>query len=148
MAGVSVSSIRQLVATALATELSASDWRESDDPYDLFGFGGDGEGRGHLGYAVGVPLTTALNDRQPLDEGAYSDTSLRIKWAYNLSVHDQIVAYDQALDAERAILAAVMTVRRSTGLSLVFGSAIRTVDAEGWMMGEISLRALHNLPLS
>lgn len=146
MAAISLSAIRQRVATAIDSALSADGWQESSDPYDQFGTG-DGD-RLHLSYAVGIPSTTALNDRQKVAEGVLSDSSVRVKWAFNLSALDQIVAYDSALDAGQDVLNAVIAIQQSEGLHLVYVSGTNPVDDQGWMLGDISFRAIHHRPIA
>lgn len=115
--------------------------------YDTFG-SGDGEGRLHKGYSVGTPSTSWTKDRQRISEGALSETDLRVKWAYEIAALDQVVSYDAALDAERTILAAVMPLQARDELHLTYQTSSRVVDGQGWMMGELTFKALHHLPLS
>ena len=147
MSVLAVSAIRQRIATAISTALGATGWRETTGVYDTFG-SIDGEGRLHKSYAVGVPGTAWMKDRQRLIEGALSETDLRVKWAYNLATKDQLVSYDAGLDAEQAILAAVMTCQAANDLHVTYQNSNRTVDDQGWMMGELTFKGMHNQPLS
>lgn len=147
MGVVDLSEVRRKVASAIAGQLEADGWRESDDPCDIFGAAGDGEGRGHQSYAVGTPKTVALKDRQRRDKGVLSDTTVRVRWAYNLSALDQLASYDDALDAARRLRAAVMSVQQDEDFGLIYVSSDQAADAQGWMLGEQTYRAIHHLPL-
>ena len=142
-----LSALRQAIAAAIAAELAGDGWREADDPWDQFGQG-DGEGRGHLSYAVGVPASSAMADRQKRALGVQSDTTLSVRWSYALPALDRVAGYDAALDAGQALLAAIWTAADSSGHSLIYVASEQTVDEEGWMIGEITFRALHRLPLT
>ena len=145
MAALALSTIRQRVATAIATTLTT--WQQASDPYDQFG-AGDGD-RLHQSFAVGVPSSAVLvaNDRQIPARGVSVDTRLGIRWAYNIGALNQIVDYDAGLDAEALVLAAVMTIHQGVDLHLLYASSTRSVDDQGWMFGEITIRAIHALPL-
>lgn len=146
MAAIAVSAVRQRVAAAIASALGTT-WQEASDPYDQFG-AGDGD-RLHQSYAVGAPTTVTLgNDRQVLARGVPSETAIRIRWAYNLSALDQVASYDAGLDSEQLLLATVMAIHQGIDLHLLFASSSRSVDDQGWMMGDITVRALHNMPLA
>jgi len=147
MATMKLSEVRQAVATAIATALGASGWRESDDVFDHFGRGGDGEGRGHMSYAVGIPASTALKDRQRKSEGALSDTTVKVRWAWGVAALDKIASQDDGLDAGQDVLNAVETIQATEEFGLIYVSSTQTVDEEGWLIGEITFRAIHHLPL-
>lgn len=142
----SVSAIRQRVATAISTVMGGAGWRETTGTWDTFGQG-DGENRLHKGYAIGVPSTTPERDRQRTAEGAQSVTDLRVRWAYNLAALDQVTSFDAALDAEEDIIAAVVTVRQANDLHLFLQSCSRSVDDQGWVIGDLVWTAHHHLPL-
>lgn len=142
-----LSSVRQVVATAIADTLGASGWRESDDVFDRFGRGGDGEGRAHQSYAVGIPGTTALKDRQRLSEGVLSDTTVKVRWAYGIAAQGQVASQDAGLDAGQDVLNAVLTVQSGVEYGLIYVSSTQAVDDDGWLIGELTFRAIHHLPL-
>lgn len=143
---IAVSAIRQRIATAISTAMGASGWRESGDPLDVAGAGGDGEGRLHLGYAVGCPSTTALADRQRTSLGAFVETRVQVKAFYQLGAKKQITDYDAALDAEATMRLAIQAASPSD-LHLRFEGTTRTVDDQGWMTMEQAWIALHRLSL-
>lgn len=140
-----LSTIRKRVASMLTAALAEADWKEASDPYDQFG-ASDGD-RLDKSFAVGVPSTTAGPDRQRLTEGAYVETVVGVRWAFNLAALDQVTAYDDALDIEQTVLAAAVMQREGLGLHLVFVSSSRGADDQGWMTGTILFKAVHRLPL-
>ncbi|MBM4369805.1 MAG: hypothetical protein FJ102_26580 [Deltaproteobacteria bacterium] len=144
---VTVASIRQQVAAAIDSDLSASGWREATGTVDTFGEG-DGEGRLHLGYAVGCPETVATGDRQKVSLGTLVDTTVRVRWAYRVGALRQVADYDAALEAEASLIKAVATTRDGTGRHVLWLSASRVVDDQGWMLGDLAFRAQHRLALA
>lgn len=140
-----VSDLRQLVAARIDAAMGA-EWRESKGTWDTFGEA-DGEGRFHKGFAVGCPDTKYKAGRQRPSEGALSETSVQIRWAYHLGAMKQVEDFDAALDEERRITAAVAGIAQSPGVSLAFVSASRRVEGE-WVLGEQEWTALHWLPLT
>lgn len=151
MAAITVKAVRQRIVAVIDAALSASGWRESRDPYDRFGQGGDGDNRLHLGYAVGIISSTpraAVRQRQRASEGVEAETDVRVKWAYNLAALDQVTSYDAALDAGAAIRVAALSAHESADLHLVYAGDGQTVDADGWLIGEIRFVAVHLLALS
>lgn len=141
-----VVAVRQRVAAAIATAMSAANWRETTGTVDTFG-AGDGENRLHLGYAVGSPSTSFKAGRQKRSEGMLVETTVRVRWAYSLGALAQLADYDVALAAEAAIIVGVHAKAQSTDLHLTFVSATREVDDQGWMMGDITWTADHLLAL-
>lgn len=144
MSTVSPSTIRQRVSTAIINALQASGWQESGDTYDTFGEG-DGD-RIDKSYAVGVPSSRALGDRQVLAAGALAETTVAVKFCISIPAMDQVAGYDAGLDAEALVLAAVLTARQSTGCDILVVDSKRDV-AEGWFNDELVFRAIHRWPL-
>jgi hypothetical protein len=145
MSTVRPSVVRQRVAAAITAALGASNWQEASDPNDTFGQS-DGD-RLDKSFAVGAVSTSATADRQTLAGGALVQTQVRVKFAIMVPAHDQVIGYDAGLDAEAAVLAAVMAARQSVALDVRYDGSERSV-AEGWFTGEISLTAIHRMPLS
>lgn len=150
MSALSVAGLRQRIASTIDTALAASGWRQSSDTWEQFGTGGDGEGRMHLGYAIGCPASAVMGNlqRQRLTEGALVETELHVRWGFNLAALDQVNAYDDALAAEAALVVAIMSVSRSANLNLVLERAERRVDDQGWVLGDVKLRAFHQYALA
>lgn len=143
----SVTAIRQRIATAISTALGASGWRESNIVYDQFPIGSS-ESSGHIGYAVGSPRTVlhSGSNRQKLHEGVLVESTLGIKWAYNLAAKDQVVSYDAALTAEAALIKAIFT-SSPANMALYYMDSSRDVDDQGWLVGTVTVRVLHQLAL-
>jgi len=139
--------VRQYVAQAIDTALSASGWQESTVPFDVFG-SLESDNLAHKSYAVGCPSSSPYQQDRQRPARLPTETTVGIRWAYNLAALEQIESYDSALDAEHSILTAIMAAQRGAGIHLVFGSASRQVDPDGWALGSISLRAHHLLNLT
>jgi len=144
MSTVKPSVVRQRVAAAITSALSASNWQEATDPYDTFGQG-DGD-RLDKSFAVGVSSTSATSDRQILSGGALVQTSVRVKFATMVPAMDQVAGYDTGLDAEASVLAAVMAARQSVALDIRYDGAERSIS-EGWFTCELAFTAIHRMPL-
>ncbi|HYF56290.1 MAG TPA: hypothetical protein VEA41_18695 [Salinarimonas sp.] len=145
MATVALATIRQRVAAAITS--GASSWRESTDPWDTFGAGGgDGEGRMHLGFAVGIPADQQMGDRQRRTLGGLSETRVMVRCLYNLGALDQLTDYDAALAAEQDVRNAVSAIQRGADLHLLYVEGDRSV-ADGWMTSNLTFKAIHHMPL-
>lgn len=145
VATLSPAEVRRRIATAITTAMGSNGWRETTGVIDNFGEG-DGEGRLHKSFSVGVPASSALTDRQRLTEGAYTDTSVRVRLGYNLAALDQLTSYDEAIQGEDAVRAAVMQARMES-LHVLFSRSSRSV-ADGWMLVDMEFRAIHHAPLT
>ena len=150
MSTLSLSAVRQRVSAAIATRMADSGWRHSTATWDeFFAATGDGENRLNKSYAVGVPSSAWIgsgNDRQRTTEGAYSETVVTVRWARTIAALDQITSSDDALDDGQSILNAVMVQAQSEHLHLIYQSCTQRVS-QGWIEGEIVIRALHRLAL-
>lgn len=147
MSTLDLKAVRQRVAAAISGAMTAGGWREAKEPYDQFG-ASDGEGRFHKSYAVGVPSTAPMGDRQRASLGVMVETQVRVRWAYKLGAQRQVTDYDAGLDVESDIRAAVATVAQSTDLHLLLRPSSRSSDDQGWMTGEMEWVAIHRLPLT
>lgn len=144
---VSLSQLRQRVASGILSAMAGDQWQETTGTFDTFGTG-DGDNRHHKAFAVGVLSTEYLGkDRQTIAEGTVCGTDLRVRWAYNLAAMAQLGSYDAALDAEALIIAGALTAR-GKALHLEWKTAERSVDDQGWMTGEMAFAAMHRIPLS
>lgn len=143
MAAKTVASIRQAVAAAVA---GVSGWRESTLPYDVFGTG-EAESLYHQGFAVGVPDTTPMGDRQRLAEGTNVTTTVGVRWSYALGAQRMVEDQDAALAAEQSIIQAVMAIGQSRDLHLILTGASRQIIDPEWIRGEITFRGIHLLAL-
>lgn len=142
-----LAAVRQRVAAAIASALSASGWRESTGPYDQFGVT-DGEGRFDKSYAVGVPSTRPLGDRQRRSLGVLVETRVGVRWAYKLGAKRQVTDYDEALAADASIRSAIAAIGQGSDLHLILGPCSNECDDQGWATGEQEWLAYHRLPLT
>ena len=145
MAAYSKRAVRQFVTAALTAGLGST-WREASVVYEQFGTG-DGDGRLHKGWVVGVPESRALQDRQVPAVGVLSETVLGIRWAFNIAAQRQLASFDEALDAEQEIVTILTANRQAPDLHLVHVSSATPVDDQGWLFGQLVYKALHHRPL-
>ena len=143
---IAVKTIRQRVSAAVD---AVAGFSESKQPSGVFGR--DPASVLHKRYAVGCPRTTTVRDRQTLSEGALVRTVVSVTYAHRVKPKDQQTSYDNALDAEAAIIVAVMADTGSLQelqLSLS-GIPTREVDQAGeWIVGEIEFSSLHYLAMA
>ena len=144
---VAVATIRQRVSAAILAAMTGDGWQQSPIPADQFGTG-EGDNLLHKSYAVGCPSTSAFAGRARVVEGSLCETTVLVRWAYNLAALDQLTDYDAALGVEGALIVGAMDASNSANLKVTYVSSIRPVDDQGWMMGEITLRALHLFALN
>jgi hypothetical protein len=144
---IGVDTIRQAFVSLITTSMGGAGWREGTGVWDTFG-DGEGDNRLHKGYAVGCPSTAARPGRQRRALGALAETTVSVRWAYNLAAKDQTGSYDTALDAERQIIAAITLPPSTNSLRPILVSSSRDVDDQGWMVGEITWLVVHMLPIS
>ena len=140
-------SLRQRVETAID---AVTGFSVSKHPYNVFAR--DPSSVLHQRFAVGVPTTTAVpNSRQRTTDGAVCNTVIAVTYCMRVKPKDQVASLDEALDAEAAIVKAVMaeTAALRADASISFsGVSMRDVDPAGeWIIGEIEFNALHVLDL-
>lgn len=145
MSTIAVSAIRQRVATAIASAMSASGWQQSATAPDAFGTA-EGDNLAHKCFTVATSERIPVGDRQKVT--TMCSTPLVVRWMYNLGANDQLNDYDGALDAEAAICVAAMSVSQSANLHLTLGPSRWSVDDQGWMSGAIEIVALHQFALT
>ncbi len=142
-----VAEVRRYVAASIDTALAASGWQESPVPYDVFG-SLESDNLGHRSYAVGCPSSAPYKEDRQRPARMPAETTVGIRWSYNLAALGQVDSYDAALAAEHSILTAIMAAHRGAGVHLVLVGASRQVDPDGWALGAISLRAHHLIDLT
>jgi hypothetical protein len=145
---VSLSEIRTRITSAITTPLS--DYRISRHSYDDFPTA-DTRQIVHQSFAIGFPSTAPeeLDVRQRLSKGSMVDTAVVLRVAYRLKADDTVPDTDLALDAEHAVIKAVMTTDRSDGLTTRFeGVEQRRVIAKTIHMSDIRFRLIHRFALS
>ena len=143
MASLAVSAVRARVAAGVA---ALSGWTESGWACDLFAR--DTSHLLHHTFAVGVPDTATHpgDGRQRPAEGALVVTIVGVKWAHRLRQDAQVGDYDLALDAEQAVIAAVLGISREN-LHIKYQDSRRQTDGEGWVIGTLRFESIHRLAL-
>jgi hypothetical protein len=86
-------------------------------------------------------------DRQVRAPGVLTETQVGVRYSLNLAALAQVSAYDSALDAEHGVIKAVAAAQRGTGIHLILTGARRVVDPDGWLLGEVAVKAFHQLAL-
>lgn len=142
-----LSTIRQRVAAAILAEMGAAGWAEAAVPYDRWPGEEEGLVLGARSYAVGLSSSMVAEEGQRRSGSVLMMTTVSVRWAQPLAAMDMVGSYDEGLDAEGAIIAAVQTIARSEGLHLKIERADREVGEAGIMTGVISWRAYHQLAL-
>ena len=87
-----------------------------------------------------------LRERPPTHHGGCLLRDGGDRWARTIAALDQITSSDDALDDGQSILNAVMVQAQSEHLHLIYQSCTQRVS-QGWIEGEIVIRALHRLAL-
>lgn len=143
----SVSALRRRLALSIHTAMGADGWRESAVVYDQFP-GDTADSAAHKGYAVGSPRSSVIgSNRQRVSEGVLVETTVRVRWCWHLAALEQVGTYDDGLDQEALLIQALFASAR-TDLHIYLVDTTRTVDDQGWLTGDLSLRCLHHLALS
>lgn len=143
MAALAVSAVRQRIAAALA---AIEGWRESNLAPGLFP-GQEPRALQHLAFAVAVPESPALRDRQKPALGAPVETAVEVVFLHRLRGDAQVSDFDAFLDAEQTALEAVIGIAR-TDLVLGFEGASREILADGTLaQATLRFNVQHRLAL-
>ena len=150
MAVVAVATLRARVAAALEALASPAPWRESRWSFDLFP--SDPGQYAHLAFAVGAPSTvpTSLSElvrHKRGAEGGQVTTQLRVAWTYRIRADRQVADYDAALAAEAAAVVAVCGTSQVDAHLLPSELSRRIVGDGTWLLGSISIDAIHRLAI-
>lgn len=139
---VTVAEVRQRVAALCEAVVG---WSELPLPYDLASE--DRQTWRHKGFSVGVESTEYPAQKQRTDRTP-ALTSVSVFWSWKMQVGTgPLASYDAALGGEAALLDAIMTGRRSSGLLLQVVSCGPRSAVETWITGEIVIEARHTVSL-
>lgn len=146
MSGVPVAIIRTRAAASLA---ALEGWTESNHPPDRFGR--DSRPLQHRCFAAAVP-TTSVDDprhRRAVGAGAMANTTLSIRWSWNLRVEAVVADTTAALEAQALLVSTLLgTIVRDGLSSVTLTSATNSSTTEGtYLVGELTFRIYHRLPL-
>lgn len=142
MAG-SAATVRQAIATSLA---ALPGWTQSR--WVLDEFGADTDHTLHHTFVVRIGDTTAHQPegRQRASEGLWSvESPVLVLWAHRLRGDSQVADYDAALDAEQLLVKAIKAV---AGLHILIEQMSRRAGPEGFVLGQVRLRVVHNYALT
>ena len=105
----------------------------------------------HEGFAVSVPTTTPIGDRQRTSIGTHVEDQVLVRWSYLLRPTDHWTDYKAALDAEQTLMAACLADDSSmrSGTQITMLDAVRNIHQTGeWVLGELTFSARHLLSLT
>lgn len=143
-----VSTVRSRMADAITTTLT--DYKISRHSYDDFPRA-DTRQIVHRSFALGM-LSTApepVDVRQRLDKGSMVHTFVGVRVAYRIKADATVADIDAAMDAEQAVIQAVMTTNRSGGLTTrLEGVDSRRVVGQTIHISDIRFRLTHRFALS
>lgn len=139
--------LRREVAIHLALQLGEG-WEESFYPYGLFP-DLDSRHDHHQSFCVGVPSSGALQGRQ---QGHIAvTTTVMVAFTFQLRPDDLPTSYDEALQAEMAVIRALASVKNALGGQPYVIKAIeRTILEElgDVFLGVIQGQVTHPIPLT
>jgi hypothetical protein len=141
--------VRQLREDVTARLLTLTGWRESRVSPDLFG--SDADSIAHKAFAVlpGDTEDMRLYRGRPA-EGTLVETPLTVHYSWRLAPKDIANSYGSALDGEQAVINKLMAFDATWPGSYKFQfvtTSRATNEAGEWVIGVISFRVVHTLPL-
>lgn len=145
------SDIHRRVQAAIAGALDG--WYPSRHSYEDLPSVPDGAEVSHQSYAVALPSSEWQPGRQPRSrtEGQHTGTELRVRWLYRIRVEARDTDYRAALDAELALLRAILATGEDRELRVqLAGPASRRdlTSATGPMLlGELDFTVYHQIAL-
>lgn len=77
--------------------------------------------------------------------GVIVDTTVKVRWGYSLAALDQVASYDEALAQAALLINAVLTY---ADVPLVLVESLVPDDDQGWILGELTFRAIHRIALT
>ena len=125
-------------------------WHESRWGYDLFPL--DPGQYAHLAFSVGAPLTVPTSPIELVAHkrgaaGGEVSSTIGVRWTFRIRADRQVADFDAALAAEAAALVAIGTAT-STDVHFMPEELRRTAAGDGtWLVGEITVRAIHRIAL-
>lgn len=152
-----LAALRQGVASRVATlHTTSTPWREAGVPYDRFGAELVPDyvpaTVAHLAYAVGVPSTPDIGDRQKPTDGALVKTALGVRFLAQHKALASLQSADAALDHEQDLIACLMESSSvwpgTLGVQLLLTSRAQACPPPyDWFVHTLTFQALHRLPL-
>ena len=152
MATIDPSAIRQRIAAAISTALLASGYKESRWAPPLFPDGPAAQDTRHLahkGYSVYLSTTDEARDGRQARGGVgeYVRTNVHVAFGWRLRADAAVADYDAALGAEKAMIAAVLSVTPNPSLRVRWQRvAGRAVTGDGELfVGRLDFSVYHHM---
>ena len=141
--------VRQLREDVTARILALSGWKESRVAPD--NFGRDADTIAHKAFAVHPTSTDDMRAyRGRPAEGLLVETTLDVRYSWQLRPKGMSDSYDDALDGEQAIINALMVYDATwpSSYKVQVVRAARESNTIGeWVVGVVTFRIVHTLPL-
>ena len=146
MAAKTVRQLREDVTTRI---LTLSGWRESRVLPETFGR--DADSIAHKAFVVHPVTTKDLRQyRGKPAEGTLVETDLEVRFSWRMVPKDMSTSYDDSLDGAQAVINNLMTYDANWPSSYkvqVLETSQAATDTGEWVIGVVSFRIVHTLPL-
>ncbi len=143
------SEIRQRVSAAVVAALPA--WKASRYAYPMFP-GNDAGLIEPRSFSVGVTSSAVVDQdgRQIPTRGALTETVASVRFTLRVRADASVADFDAALDAEVALVAAVLALDRDPEMDMRYrDTAARAITGDGTVyLGEIRFTVRHMYPLA
>ena len=146
MAAKTVRQLREDVTTRI---LTLSGWRESRVLPETFGR--DADSIAHKAFVVHPVATKDLRQyRGKPAEGTLVETDLEVRFSWRMVPKDMSTSYDDSLDGAQAVINNLMTYDANWPGSYkvqVLETSQAATDTGEWVIGVVTFRVVHTLPL-
>ena len=146
MAAKTVRQLREDVTTRI---LTLSGWRESRVLPESFGR--DADSIAHKAFTVHAVTTKDLRQyRGKPAEGTLVETDLEVRFSWRMVPKDMSTSYDDSLDGAQAVINHLMTYDANWPSSYkvqVLETSQAATETGEWVIGVVSFRVVHTLPL-
>ena len=146
MAAKTVRQLREDVTTRI---LTLSGWRESRVLPETFGR--DADSIAHKAFVVHPVATKDLRQyRGKPAEGTLVETDLEVRFSWRMVPKDMSTSYDDSLDGAQAVINNLMTYDANWPSSYkvqVLETSQAATETGEWVIGVVSFRVVHTLPL-
>ena len=141
--------VRQLREDVTTRMLTLSGWRESRVLPESFGR--DADSIAHKAFIVHAVTTKDLRQyRGKPAEGTLVETDLQIRFSWRMAPKDMSNSYDDSLDGAQAVINLLMVYDANWPSSYkvqVLETSQAATDTGEWVIGVVSFRIVHTLPL-
>jgi hypothetical protein len=142
-------SVRQLREDVTTRMLTLSGWRESRVLPESFGR--DADSIAHKAFVVHPLATKDLRQyRGKPAEGTLVETDLQIRYSWRMAPKDMSNSYDDSLDGAQAVVNLLMVYDANWPSSYkvqVLETSQAATDTGEWVIGVVTFRIVHTLPL-